>query len=222
MKEFKLELLKPYKLKQINKDGKRYYQLPNGKKYPSVTTYLSSMSKDAIDKWKEQVGPEVASATSSRALARGTQVHASIEKYTKNDPGYLNEVVDNYKDMVNGVTSFLDNRVDEIYGIELPLYSTKLKSAGTTDLLCRMDGVKTMADYKTSEHVKREAWITNYFYQATAYALMVYERYDIWCPQIAILIATEHDGLQVFKKPTKQFVDPVIDFFTSHAMFPKS
>lgn len=219
MKEFKHELLKPYKIKQVNTEGKRYYVLPNGKKYPSVTTYLSSMSKDAIDKWKEQVGSEVATATSQRAVKRGNMVHKSLEKYVKNDAKYLKEVILPYQPMVVDVTTFLDNRVEEIYGIELPLYSTKLRAAGTSDLFCKMDGVKTMADFKTSEHMKREAWITNYFYQATAYALMIYELYDVWVPQIAILIATEQDGLQVFKKPTKDFVDSTIDFFTTHELF---
>lgn len=219
---FQLKLLKPYKITQVNENGKRHYILPNGKKYPSVTTYLSTMNAGAIEKWRAAVGPEVASATSKRALHRGNLIHKSVEKYVKGNPKYLQEVTLNYRDMVGGLTSFLDNRVDEIYGIELPLYSTKLRAAGTSDLLCRMDGVKTMADYKTAEQAKRESWITNYFYQTTTYALMVYELYDIWIPQIAILIATETDGLQVFKKPTKDYIDAVIDYFTTHEFYPSS
>lgn len=219
---FKLKLLKPYKITQVNKNGKRHYILPNGKKYPSVTTYLSTMSAGAIEKWRNEVGPEVASSISNRALNRGNLVHKAVEKYVQGKRDYLKEVTLNYQDMVKGVISFLDNRVDEVYGIELPLYSTKLRTAGTSDLFCRMDGVRTMADYKTAEQAKRESWIKNYFYQTTAYALMVYELYDIWIPQIAILIATETDGLQVFKKPTKDYIDAVIDYFTSHEFYPGS
>lgn len=219
MKQFELKLLKPYKITQVNENGKRHYLLPNGKKYPSVTTYLQSMGKEGIEKWKQRVGPEVATATAKRARDRGTSVHESVEKYLKGKLTYLDDVVLPYQDMVNGLTAFLDNRVDQIYGIELPLYSTRLRAAGTSDLLCRMDSVITMADFKTAEQVKREAWIQNYFIQATTYALMVDELYHIKVPQIAILIATEHDGLQVFKKPTKDYIDITIDFFMNHELF---
>lgn len=121
--------------------------------------------------------------------------------------------------MVQEIAAFLNNRVDEVYGIELPLYSARLRTAGTSDLLCRMDGVITMADFKTAEQVKREAWIQNYFIQCTTYALMIDELYGIEVPQIAVLIATEHDGLQVFKKPTKDYIGTTIDFFTKHELF---
>ena len=48
MKTFNHDLIDIEKLVQINEDGKRHYETPNGNKYPSVTTVLAVLSKAAI------------------------------------------------------------------------------------------------------------------------------------------------------------------------------
>ena len=38
-------------------NGKRYYNIGEGKKYPSVTTILGAMTdKSGIDKWRKRIG----------------------------------------------------------------------------------------------------------------------------------------------------------------------
>ena len=48
-------------------DGKRHYTTPNGDRYPSVTTVLSSMSAEGIAAWRARVGTEEANRISTQA-----------------------------------------------------------------------------------------------------------------------------------------------------------
>ena len=66
-------------------DGKRYYQLPDGTRLPSVTTVLGAMKKEAIMAWRAKVGEEVANAISKKATSRGTNVHSMCEEYLNNE-----------------------------------------------------------------------------------------------------------------------------------------
>ena len=54
--------------------GKRFYVLPNGNKYPSITTVLSDRGNAGILKWRESVGEQVANTIMRNAASRGTAV----------------------------------------------------------------------------------------------------------------------------------------------------
>ena len=56
MKRFNHDLIEIEQLVQINEDGKRHYETPNGNKYPSVTTVLAVLSKAAIQEWRNRGG----------------------------------------------------------------------------------------------------------------------------------------------------------------------
>ena len=53
---FNLQLSDLQKLPRRNVDGKRLYETPDGRHYPSVTTITSQMSKKAIGEWRSRVG----------------------------------------------------------------------------------------------------------------------------------------------------------------------
>ena len=93
----------------------RKYNCPNGIAYPSVTTVLSILSEEAIQRWRNRVGAEEANKISHRASTRGTSVHAIIEKYLLNyidyDDGYLPNIIDNFK----SVQRVLDERIGTIH-----------------------------------------------------------------------------------------------------------
>ena len=194
-------------------NGKRHYITPQGNRYPSVTTVLSAMSADGIAAWRNKVGNDVANQVSTQASGRGTKVHQIAEDYLKNKEDYLNGHMPANIDTFKQIQVYLDNHVDEVYGNEISLYSDDLKTAGKCDLIGRIHGIRSIGDFKTAKKLKKEEWITNYFYQCTAYALMLYERQNVWCPQICLMIATDEDGLQPILKQTKQFVEPVRQFF---------
>ena len=197
-------------------DGKRHYLTPDGRAYPSVTTVLSSMSSEAIRKWRTTVGEEEANRISTQASRRGTAVHLLAERYLRNEEDYLKDAMPSNIESFKLIQPYLDEWCDVVYANEIALYSDELKTAGRCDMIGRIHGVRTIGDFKTARKAKQESYILNYFYQCTAYALMLYERHQLWCPQICVMIATDTDGLQVFLKRTNDFVPQVREFFDNY------
>ena len=197
-------------------DGKRYYVTPNGDAYRSVTTILSELSKEGIAKWREKVGHEEANRISSKASTRGTKLHNMMEDYVGNVEDFALNKMPTTTALFLDLQPIVDLNVQEVYGIEYPLYSDRLRAAGTSDLICLYDGKPTILDYKTANKPKQEKWINNYFIQSTAYAMMVKERYDIDIEQIVIMIAVDHDQPQVFVKDPNDFISETTRIFDTY------
>ena len=115
------------------------------------------------------------------------------------------------------IKEILDKHVDNIFGIELPLYNRGLKCAGRTDLVAEFDGTLSIIDFKTSKKMKKAEWIENYFLQATTYSLMAEELTDLKVPQIVILIAVDGEEPQVFIKNRDQYVTKVKEIFNERS-----
>jgi len=199
-------------------NGQRHYVLPDGvTKLKSVTTILSEkMDKTALLEWKKRVGNEEAQKISTQAARRGTAIHSMAERYVLNEPQYIKE-----NEMPVNVDSFrpiqkeLDLHVDNIMGIELPLYSKALKCAGRTDLVAEYDGTLSIIDFKTSKRLKQPEWIESYFLQSTIYSMMFEWTYRIAVPQIVIIISVDNEMTpQVFKLGRSQFVNRALEVFT--------
>lgn len=215
-KYFDLEYLPDHKLETETINGKRHYVTPEGNRYPSVTTILSSMSAKGIAEWRARVGEDVAKKISTQASGRGTKVHQIAEDYLRNKDDYLDGHMPSNIETFNQFKPFLDEHCDKVYGNEISLYSDELKTAGRCDLIARVHGIRTIVDFKTAKKHKKKEWIENYFYQCTAYGLMLYERQKIYCPQICIMIATDEDGLQVFHDQLRSRVPQVKQFFADY------
>ena len=197
-------------------DGKRYYVTPGGECYRSVTTILSQLNKDDIQKWRDRVGEQEANKISSSASRRGTKLHLMMEDYVGNVEDFALNKMPTTISLFLDIQPFVDSNLEEVYGIEYPLYSDRLRAAGTSDLICMYAGKPTVLDYKTSSKPKKEEWIENYFIQSTAYALMVKERYDLDIEQIVIMIAVEGDNPQVFVKDPSDYVKKTISIFDTY------
>jgi len=200
-----IELLE---LSTENIDGKRHYITPGGK-YPSITTVLGQFKKDSLLQWRKRVGEEEANKISNRASSRGTKVHLLCEKYL------LNEEIDKKKYMPDSLASFYSikphlHRINNIHKLEVPLYSNRLKIAGRCDAIAEFDDILSIIDYKTSSKEKKEEWIEDYFQQATFYSLSYAELTGIIIKQIVIIIAVDDGNPQVFIKPTKDYINPLI------------
>lgn len=178
-------------------NGRKYFA-PNGVSYPSITTVLSILSEEHIQKWRARVGEEEANKISHRASTRGTAVHLIIEKYLDNvenfDEEFMPNVVQNFKD----VQPVLDERIGKIYMQEAPLYSDHLGIAGRVDCIAEFDGVLSIIDFKTSRKKKKKEWITNYFIQESGYAIMFEERTGIPIVNLVTIIAVDDEEPQVF------------------------
>jgi len=197
-------------------DGKRYYVTPNGDQYRSVTTILSQLTQEAIQKWRNRVGEQEATKISTSASRRGTKLHTMMEDYVGNVEDFALNKMPITTSLFLDIQPFVDSNLEDVYGIEYPLYSDRLRAAGTCDLICKYAGKTTILDYKTSSKQKKEEWIENYFIQSTAYSLMVKERYDMDVEQIVIMIAVEGDTPQVFVKDPSDYVKKTIDIFDTY------
>lgn len=174
-------------------DGRTYEHPVERKSYPSITTVLSILSEASIAKWRKSVGEEVANQISSRASRRGTSVHECIERYINNESladlrkAYTPDIMASLKS-IRGV---LDERIGKVYGQELPLYSDHLSVAGRVDCVAEFDGKISIIDFKTSRKYKKREWITNYFAQEAAYAIMWEERTGVPITQLVTIIAVD-------------------------------
>lgn len=215
-KIFKHNFVEPYTLTSETVDGKRYYKIPEGMKLKSVTTILSEKTdRTALFEWRRRVGEKEANKISSQAARRGTSVHSIAERYMLNECNFYGKEMPINVDSFKTLKPIIDENIDNIYGVELPLFSKKLKAAGKTDLVAKFDGVPSIIDFKTSRKLKKEEWIENYFLQSTAYSMMFENLYKIKIPQIVIMITVDHEEPQVFIKQRKEYVNRVIDIFTT-------
>ena len=194
----------------------RYYTTPSGLKYPSVTTALGLLSKAAIEDWKDRVGVDEARKILNQACHRGTLVHNIAEKYVLNDPNWAKDEFPFDLHTFSKIAPILDKRVDYIMGIEYPLWSDRLRTAGRTDLIAMWDGSPAIIDFKTSRKVKHKENIQNYFMQATAYAAMLKERLNIVCKDIVILMMVDHEDPIIFHDKTKNWITTTTDFFKAY------
>jgi genome maintenance exonuclease 1 len=215
-KYFEHKLLPKIEIPRKEIDGKRHYVTPNGDAYRSVTTILSELSKEGIAKWREKVGEEQANKISGKASRRGTKLHNMMEDYVGNIEDFALNKMPTTTALFLDLQPIVDLNVQEVYGIEYPLYSDRLRAAGTSDLICLYDGKPTILDYKTANKPKQEKWINNYFIQSTAYSIMVKERYDIDIEQIVIMIAVDNDQPQVFVKDPNDFISETIHIFDTY------
>ena len=198
--------------------GQRRYLLPDGSLVPSVTTVLSSLDKGHLNEWRKRIGEAEANKITTQASNRGTAIHQLAEDYLMNKEDYhVGAMPINLYDFRNNIKPYLDSRVDNILGIEYPLYSKRLKTAGRTDLIAEWDGSLAIIDFKTSRKPKKQEWVKNYFLQATCYSLMLQERTGIVCPDIVILISVDDHEPQVFHKKRKDYLEEVVRIFTQYS-----
>lgn len=103
-------------------NGSRYYVLPDGDKFRSVTTVISDKSdKTHLIEWKKRVGEDEAKKITTQAARRGTEVHSIAERYVLNASDYVGNAMPSGIDSFNSLKELLDKHVDNILGIELPL-----------------------------------------------------------------------------------------------------
>lgn len=196
-------------LKEIQQDGKRLYETPEGI-FPSVTTVVGFKKQQFFSEWRRR-NPE----ESKRVTSRGTKFHGLIENYLNNEQIDFDNLHSNYKALFSLLRPELD-KIDNIMALETPLWSKTLGLAGRTDCIAEYDGKLSIIDFKASTKEKRESDIDNYFAQATAYALMFQERTGIIVDNFAILISCE-DGLkQVFQDKPIRYVKHLKSLITEY------
>lgn len=193
-------------------DNGRYYVVPGGNRYPSVTTFLSRFSDNQwLAAWKERVGEDQVQRTSTQSKRRGTAVHSILEKIVLNDLQFARGQMPNNLAMANEMANVLRARAGIIKGIEVGLWSNKLKLAGRADCVGGFDNLMSIIDFKTAKRPKEEDDIEGYFLQTTIYAMMVEELTGLFVPQIVIIIGVDFEKPQVFVKPKRLYVPKILE-----------
>ena len=205
------------KAKLIEKDGKHYYETPQGHIYPSATTMLSDTMPDKkkrkLQEWQDRVGKKEADETSKRTTDIGILLHNMAEAYLNNfktnlETNLESEIISIAENHFKQLLPFL-NKIGIVWETEIPLYHKDLMLSGTSDCIREYDGVPSIIDFKTSKKEKYEEWIEDYFLQATLYSMMYFHLTGIKISQIVILISGEDGTATNFVKKIDDYVDPL-------------
>ena len=193
--------------KLIEKNNAHFYQTPTGEIYPSITTILqetmSKEKKESLENWKEQ---EVAAEyITQEAAIIGTETHKLIENHI-NEVRQMDEVRLLSVAHFNNLIPFLQ-KINDVHGTELRLYSNKMKLAGTSDCIANYEGELSIIDYKTKRSNQKEEWMKDHFIQGTAYAQMFKELTGIEVKQVVILVSSEKNSRMEFVKNTEDYKD---------------
>jgi genome maintenance exonuclease 1 len=207
-----------FDMKAVTTDDGRVYQTPDGKKYPSITTVLSSYNKKALFEWRARVGEEEANRIARKASNRGTKLHTVCENYLLGEISQMKmqSMMPDTKELFMQLRPFIDESVGRVFGIEQPLFSHELKIAGRCDCIAEWNGELAIIDYKSASREKTEDGILNYFMQCTAYAEMFEERTGMPINQIVVAIAVENGQPQIFKKDKSAYIEPLRQYIGKH------
>jgi hypothetical protein len=179
--------------------GTRVYEVV-GTKLPSVTTILgATKDQEFLKKWKAKVGEAKAEEIKNLSSRRGTAMHKYLECYIESK-GYedLTDIGVQAKPMAQKIIDIGLAPVDEWYGSEVTLYYPGLY-AGSTDLVCRHNGMDTIIDFKQANRPKNKDWIDDYYLQIAAYCMAHDYVYGSQIQQGIIMVCTPDLYFQEFK-----------------------
>ena len=211
---------KPVELKKLTTQTvnfKRFYETPDGKLYPSITTVLSTRNKKGLFEWRKKVGDEVANYVARTSANRGTAVHHMCEDYLNNFPI---DWPDKWKEhekkflpycLFKQLKKSVLEKIDNIRSQECALFSHKYRVAGRVDCIAEYDGELSIIDFKTSTKERTDEYNENYYIQAAAYAEMFEEQTGTPIEQIVILVVTEDGVVQEFVKKKYDYIPLLVE-----------
>lgn len=205
--------------KTENIDGRRYYNVEEGIKYPSVTTIIGEMTDQSfLDKWRQRIGREKADAISKFSANRGTVMHQLCEYYTlsieETPKEKLQQALRLIHDFIktegfteeeykvgrslffNFYTSGFLETVTDVISVEEMLYSHQMGGfAGRVDTIYRnKKGRPVILDFKSSTKPKKRAWVDNYYLQIAAYFIAYWDMYEEKPDYGEIWVSNEQEG----------------------------
>ena len=211
----------PKSMRSIYK-GSRHYDV-GGDKYPSVTNILaetkSQEDKDALLKWKKDVGFKQAAVISKQSSDRGTSLHQYLESILLNKMnGELLEETNLPKKMAETIVeNGINDQISEVYGCEAVLYyDQNYKFAGTADAIVNSSDNKIkILDFKQSNRPKKREYsvITEYGLQLALYSIAHDNMFGTNIKSTEILMCTPNLIFQKF-----EFKDQELEILKKKAM----
>jgi hypothetical protein len=184
---------------QYTDQGSRTYEVA-GYRLPSVTTILGrTKNQQFLKDWKAKVGEQEAERIKNLSSKRGTSMHKFLESHIQGI-GYddLTGIGQAAKPMAQKIIEEGLLPVEEYYGSEVTLYYPGLY-AGSTDLVCKHNGLDTIIDFKQANRPKKIEWIEDYFLQIAAYCMAHDYVYQSQIRQGIIMVCTPDLYYQEFK-----------------------
>ena len=181
---------------RVTKKQVRHYDVGGTRPLPSVTTVLDGTAdKSAIIEWRQRVGEAEAAKITNQSAGIGSKLHLNLEYFIKEgkepDGNYFSRV------LANLVIKQGMKNVDEVWGLEAPLFLTDLY-AGTVDCVGLHNGVPAIIDFKNSRKDKKKEWIEDYFLQLVAYAEAHNEMFGTKIQKGVIMMACHSGKYQEF------------------------
>jgi hypothetical protein len=217
------EFVERYELDEKIENDIRYYTNPSvigSEWFPSVTSIIGAsdyFDRSWLAEWQRLVGQDRAEKIKIQAGNRGTALHKICEKYILNDVDYKKGAMPTAIADFNRIKSKIDENVDIVYGIELPLYSTILRTGGRSDLIAQWKKKKAIIDFKTKRFKEKKTPIKEdiigYFVQASAYARMYNDLYSSDIEDIVILMSVDHSEPLVFEEKVDKYKEIVDEVF---------
>jgi len=209
MKLFKTNIVDIPKLILDESNYTHIYLTPTGKRLRSVTTMLnktkSEEDKKQLSDWKDKIGHQVANYIFETSGIVGTQTHTLNENYLNMNNQKYDYLLLSYAHHRNFIPYL--NKISNIYGVEVKLYSDSMELAGTADGVVEYDGKLSIIDYKTKRSSQNESWMTDYFIQTAAYAKMWKEITGQTIENIVILVSSEKNTMQEFVSEPQKYYD---------------
>ena len=203
MTELALDTFPYVDCETINVEGKRVYQIPGDKYYPSITTILGQslpMEKaNVLNAWRARVGNKEADRISKAACDRGTNTHLMLERYLRNEDPKIEEFPDEHAKIFKSLRLEL-KKINKVYGQEVVLFSDVLGIAGRCDLVAEYQGEIAIVDYKTSGRVKSADELGDYWLQAAFYTTAHNEMFGTDIKKMVIMMGVENHLPLVFRK----------------------
>ena len=203
----------PKSMRSIYK-GSRHYDV-GGDKYPSVTNILaetkSQEDKDALNKWKKDIGFKEAAIISKQSSERGTTLHQYLESILLNKMnGELLEEINLPKKMAETIVdNGINNQINEVYGCEAVLYyDGNFKFAGTADAVVNSsDNEIKILDFKQSNKPKKREYsvINEYGLQLALYSIAHDNMFGTNIKSTEILMCTPNLLFQKFEFKDQEF-----------------
>ena len=114
--------------------------------------------------------------------------------------------------MFHHAKPYLD-KIGTIHAIERTLYSEYLGLAERVDCIAEYEGELAVIDFKTSDKIKPEKWIEQYFVQETAYACMYYELTGIPVKKLITIMVTPGGEVHIYDKRNKSdFIKLLVNY----------
>jgi len=152
------------------------YKDSQGIKVPGVTTIIGMLAKPQLITWANRLGLQGIDSTKyvDNLADVGILAHHLILCHHRNEVPDMSDFSENQIELalncLKSYASWEDSHTIKPVLVEAPLVSDDLKYGGTPDLVCEMDGVMTLLDFKTGKALYPEV-----MYQLAAYRNLLKE-----------------------------------------------